>query len=283
MAARLDGKVAIVTGAGSRGGGWGNGRASAVLFARHGAQVLLVDRQLEGEGGAIETAALIAAEGGVAEAWASDVTRTADVEGMVAHAAARFGRIDILLNNVGGSSGTGLLALSEQEWDDCFALNVKSVFLTSRAVVPLMRRQGGGAIVNVSSIAGLRATKTSSHPYSASKAALNMLTRTIALEFAAEGIRCNAVVPGMIDTPHVHHAVTAHGLSAAQADAFIEARHRVSPTGQQGSAWDIAHAALFLASAESAYVNGTEIVVDGGLTALMPMPAMREPAADPKP
>jgi NAD(P)-dependent dehydrogenase (short-subunit alcohol dehydrogenase family) len=273
---RLQQRVAIVTGAGCR-DGWGNGKAASVLFAREGARLLLVDRDDEALDSTHEAILRDRAERGLpageAERWLCDVSDRVQIDAMIARCIERYGRIDVLLNNVGISSGAGLLASSEDDWDRCFAVNVKSVFLAARAAIPQMRLQRGGRIINVSSIASVRTTLPPPHAYAASKAALNMLTRTLAAEFAADGIRCNAILPGMIDTPMVRNSVLAAGASADQALAYDAARHRLSPTGCQGSPWDIAHAALFLASDESAYVNGAELVVDGGLTQLMPMPA----------
>lgn len=266
MPGRLEDQAVIITGAGCR-DGWGNGKAAALLFAREGARLLLVDRDHEALSA---TTAALAAEGLHAETCVADVSDTAAVSRMAAACIEHYGRIDVLLNNVGISSRGGLLELDETEWDRCFAVNVKSVFISARAVIPQMRVQGGGRIVTVSSIASLRTTLPPPHAYAASKAALNMLSKTLAAEFAQDGIRCNCVVPGMIDTPMVRTSVLAAGLSPAEADAYDAERHRRSPTGRQGSPWDIAHAALFLASEESAYVNGSELVVDGGYSNLLP-------------
>ncbi|WP_411887035.1 SDR family NAD(P)-dependent oxidoreductase [Hydrocarboniphaga effusa] len=262
---RLESRVAIVSGAGCRGEGLGNGQAIALLLAREGAQLLLVDRDAQALDNSL---AKLRNEGLRAEGFVADVADGDDVRRVTRLAETRFGRIDILVNNVGISSRGGLFESDEAEWDRCFSVNVRSVFVAARAVVPIMRRQAHGRIVNVSSIAALRTTTAPPHAYAASKAALGMLTKTLAAEFAADGIRCNSVVPGMIDTPMVRDSLLASGLDEAQVRRYTEARHRLSPTGRQGTAWDIANAALFLASEAADYVNGHELVVDGGFTNL---------------
>lgn len=266
MSDRLRHAVAIVGGAGCR-AGLGNGMASALRLAREGARLLLLDR----DAAALRaTCDAVAAEGGEFDALECDVSEAGAAEAMAARCLDRYGRIDVLVNNVGISPPGGLLSLSLSNWERTFAVNVRSVLVCSRAVVPAMRRQGRGSIVNVSSIAGRRVSLPPPHAYAASKAAVDMLTRTIAAEFAAEGIRCNSVVPGLIDTPMVGHSLQAAGLTEAEVRAYGEARHRLSPTGRQGSPWDVAAAVLYLASEDSAYVNGTELVVDGGLGNLQP-------------
>lgn len=263
MAGRLAGKVAIVTGAGSSGPGWGNGKATAVLFAREGATVFAVDIN---EAAAAETAAIITGEGGTAVAHRTDVASHAEVRAMVAACVERFGRIDVLHNNVGIAVVGGAVDLSEEDWDRVERVNQKSVFLVCKHVLPLMERQGTGSIINTASIAGIRWTGIDYISYYATKGAVGMMTKGIALAYAAKGIRCNSILPGLMDTPMIRH-----GLPAAYADgdieAMIEKRHRQCPTGRMGDAWDVAHAALFLASDESRYVTAHELVVDGGLTA----------------
>ena len=267
MTGSLAGRVAIVSGAGCRSEGLGNGQAIALLFAREAAQLLLVDRDTR----ALDnTLARLRDEGLRAESFVADVSNGDDLRQMAQLAETRFGRIDILVNNVGISSRGGLFESDEAEWDRCFSVNVRSVFMAARAVVPIMRRQAYGRIVNVSSIAALRTTLPPPHAYAASKAALGMLTKTLAAEFAADGIRCNSIVPGMIDTPMVRDSLLAAGLDEARVQQYVQARHRLSPTGRQGSAWDIAQAALYLASGAADYVNGHELVVDGGFTNLTP-------------
>jgi NAD(P)-dependent dehydrogenase (short-subunit alcohol dehydrogenase family) len=264
MVGRLDQRVALVIGGGAAGPGWGNGKAAAVLMAREGARVAVADRDLAA---AEETCRLIAEEGGEAIAVACDAGRAEDLAQAVKSCADSFGQLDILLNNVGISGGgSGLFAHDEAVWDQVFAVNVRSIFTAARHAVPLMVERGYGRIVNVSSTAGLRVMGGAiSHAYGASKAAVIQLTRTLALEFADRGVRCNCVVPGMIDTPHASGALR-RVYGDDKAEQVISRRHAVSPTGAQGTPWDIAHAVLYLASPEAAYVNGASLVVDGGLT-----------------
>jgi len=259
---RLDGKVALITGAGSIGPGWGNGKATAVLFAREGASVFAVDRNVAA---AAETCALIEAEGGRATAHAADVSVAAEVEGMVAACLAAYGRIDILHNNVGIAVVGGAVDLSEEDWDRVERVNQRSVFLACKHVLPVMERQGGGAIVNTSSIAAIRWTGIDYISYYATKGAVSMMTKATALAYAAKGIRCNAILPGLMDTPMIRHGLP-DAYAGGDVDKMVETRHRQCPMGRMGDAWDVANAALFLASDESRYVTGHELVVDGGLT-----------------
>lgn len=263
MTRRLAGKIAIVTGAGSAGPGWGNGKATAVLFAREGAAVLAVDVRLEA---ARETQAIIEAEGGRCIAHSADVSKAADVEGIAARCVTEFGRVDVLHNNVGIVVTGGPVELSEADWDRTAAVNVKSLFLMCKHVLPLMEVQGGGAIVNVSSVGGIRWTGIPYVAYASSKAAVLQFTQSVALQYARRRIRCNAVVPGLIDTPLVR-ASLAKIYGDADIDAIKRRRDEQAPMGHMGDAWDVAHAALFLASDEAKYITGTSIVVDGGLSA----------------
>ncbi|MHB2167949.1 SDR family NAD(P)-dependent oxidoreductase [Alsobacter sp. R-9] len=267
MAGRLAGKTALVLGAGSSGPGWGNGKATAVTFAREGARVACADIN---PAAAEETAALIRAEGGEAVALAVDVAREADVQASVAATLAAYGRIDVLDNNVGIAVTGGVVELDEAEWDRVFAINLKSCFLAMKHVIPVMERQGGGSIINISSIASIRYTGVPYATYYATKAAMNHLTRTTAVQYAARRIRVNAVLPGLMKTPMVERSA---GLAAVYADGDVEAMWRARdaqvPMGHMGDAWDVANAALFLASDESRYVTGIELVVDGGITLKM--------------
>jgi NAD(P)-dependent dehydrogenase (short-subunit alcohol dehydrogenase family) len=250
---RLAGKVAIVTGAGSRGEGIGNGRAAAVLFAREGAKVLLVD---QGRAAADETLRMIRDEGGEAAVFTADVTRGEECRAMVEEAVRRWGRLDILDNNVGIGGRATVVDVDEKDWDHLMRVNVTSMMLTSKHAVPAMAQGGGGAIVNISSISALRPRGLT--PYSVSKGAVIALTRAMAIDHAPEGIRVNCIAPGPVYTPMVYAA----GMSAE----LRERRRLASPLGIEGSGWDIGAAALFLASDEARYITGVVLPVDGGVT-----------------
>lgn len=260
---RLAGKIALVSGAGtlkksfSAADQIGNGAACALRFAREGALVVCTDRVLEA---AQETADLICAEGGRAAALVLDVTDTPRIEEVVAEVARSHGGIDILHNNVGIEIQGDLLQVKDDEWDQVMAVNVRGSMAMSRAVLPHMRARGGGAIINVSSTASLKWSPMQFLSYSTAKAGLNHMTRVIARQYAAEQIRCNCIVPGMIRTPHAD-ALYSSQDEAARGHEFRDSR---CPMGRQGSPWDIANAALFLASDEAAYVTGAMLVVDGG-------------------
>ena len=262
MGERLKDKVAIVTGAGSIGPGWGNGKATAVLFAREGAKVFAVDIN---PAAAEETKAIINAEGGRCTISATDVSKASDVKAMVEICLETYGRIDILHNNVGIVEVGGCVEASEESWNHVNDVNLKSVFLTCKFVLPHMETQGGGTIVNISSIASIRWLGVPYVSYSATKGGINQITKSIAIQYAKKNIRANAILPGFMNTPMV-----AEGLADAYADGdvekMIEIRDNLCPTGKMGDAWDVAYAALFLASDESKYITGTELVVDGGLT-----------------
>jgi NAD(P)-dependent dehydrogenase (short-subunit alcohol dehydrogenase family) len=268
MAGRLQDRVAIVVGAGSSGPGWGNGKCTAVTFAREGAKVMCVDLK---RAAAEETVGLIQKDGGEAMAFEADSSKNASVKAMVDACVAKWGRIDVLDNNVGIGSTGGPVELGEDEWDRVFDVNVKSFFLTAKHVLPVMEKQGGGAIVNVSSIASIRSPKGVSYiAYNASKGAVNALTMAIASQYAEKGIRCNAILPGLMHTPMIDFLAEQYAKGEKdhnQAyDKMIAIRHRASPTGKMGTGWDTANAALFLASDDAAYVNGHLLVVDGGIT-----------------
>ena len=253
MAGRLAGKTAIVTGAGSRAPGIGNGRAAAILFAREGADVLLVDRD---EGAALATRELIREDGHEAEVLAADVTSAEDCQAMAAAAVQRFGRLDVLHNNVGiGSRGT-VEQVSEEEWDEVMRVNVTSMMLAAKAAVPAMRDSGGGAIVNVSSIAALRPRGLTA--YSVSKGAVATLTQALAVDHGPDGIRANCIMPGPVYTPMVY--------AAGMSDELRERRRMASLLQVEGEPWDIAWAAVYLASDEAKYVTGVILPVDGGVT-----------------
>ena len=267
MAGRLEGKVAIVTGAGAIAAGWGNGKAAAVLFAREGAKVLALDSR---QAAAEETRDLIRAEGGACEIAACDVTKSDQVKSAVERACKAFGgRVDVLHNNVGVLAHGGPVELEEAEWDRLVAVNLKSMFLTCKHVLPVMEAQGAGAIVNVSSTAGIRWMGLPFVAYSTTKGGVLPFTRSIAVQYAPKGIRANAVLPGIIDTPMMAVSTgEAYSAKLGSSDPAELRRKREAqvPLGRLGEAWDIAQAALFLASDEAKYITGAELVVDGGLT-----------------
>lgn len=264
MMDRLRGKTALITGAGSIGPGWGNGKATSVLFAREGAKVFGVDLN---PAAAEETVGIIKSEGGTAIARQSDVTATDQVTATVEACEQAFGHIDILINNVGIARTGGIVSMSEADWDLVTTVNQKSIYLMCQAVVPIMERQGQGAIVNIASIAAHRWTGINYASYYATKGAVLSLTRAIALEFVAKGIRCNSVSPGLMNTPMVHHGLTGSYGEEGDVDNLVKQRDAQCPTGKMGTAWDTAHACLFLASDDAGYVNAHDLVVDGGLIA----------------
>jgi NAD(P)-dependent dehydrogenase (short-subunit alcohol dehydrogenase family) len=261
---RLKDRTAMVVGAGSIGPGWGNGKATAVTFARQGARVFCVDRSGKA---AQETVEIIASEGGHATAFTADASRAGDVEAMVATCLRTYGRIDVLDNNVGIAEMGSVVEVTEASWDHVFEVNLKSAFLSMKHVIPVMERQGGGSIINISSIASIRHLGISYVSYATSKAAMNQMTRTTAVQYAPKHIRVNAILPGLMKTPMVEHSA---GLAASYAAGDVEAMWRARdaqvPMGHMGDAWDVANAALFLASDESKYITGIELVVDGGVT-----------------
>jgi NAD(P)-dependent dehydrogenase (short-subunit alcohol dehydrogenase family) len=259
----LTGKVALVTGAGSVGPGWGNGKATAVLLARQGATIFGVDIRAEA---VEETRDIIAAEGGVCVTQQCNMTIASEVAAAVQACSARFGRIDILVNNVGGSAPGDPVTMSEEVWDAQVDHNLKTAFLGCKYVLPVMEQQGKGAIVNISSVAALRMSPTRVHvAYSATKAAIIALSKSVAMAYVKKGIRCNTVVPGLMHTPLVEHRL-AKTIAGGDVEALVAQRHAQAPMGHMGDAWDVAHAVLFLASDEAKYITAQEIVVDGGLT-----------------
>jgi len=262
MTKRLEDRVAIVNGGGSSGPGWGNGKCTALQFAREGAKVVVVDIN---RAAAEETAALIANEGGKALVVQADVTSESDMKDMVAKTLSEFGKLDILAQIVGISGRYSFFDDTEEDWDRVMAVNVKSVFLSARAAVKPMIEQNWGRIITVSSIASLRSLgKNVPMSYGVSKAAVAMLTKLMALEFADKGITCNCIAIGMIDSPMLR------AMLGDYADAVCAMRDKGSPTGKQGTGWDTAHLAAFLASQEANYVNGLEIPLDAGLTVRAP-------------
>ncbi|QEW19505.1 2-(R)-hydroxypropyl-CoM dehydrogenase [Marinibacterium anthonyi] len=266
MTGRLQDKVAIITGAGCVGPGWGNGRAACVRFAEEGAKIFAVDLKPETmEETLARTRDAIASTGGAVEPHLCDVTDRASVEAMVAACIDRFGKVDILVNNVGGSAKGGAVELSEEDWDRQMEFNLKSVYLTCRSVLPHMAGQGAGAIVNTSSTSGLRWTGAAQAAYASSKAAVIQFGKVTAVEYAARGVRVNTVVPGQLHTPMVE-ARLAGQRAGGDVDSLLAQRLKRIPMGWMGDGRDTANAALFLASDEARFVTGTEIVVDGGMS-----------------
>lgn len=266
MVNRLKDKCAIVFGAGSSGPGWGNGKAAAVLYAREGARVACIDIVAEA---AEETARIIASEGGTAIAFAADVTKSESVESVVSNVINAFGRIDVLHNNVGVTHMGGPTELSEEQFQLSIDLNLGSVYRTAKFVLPHMIAGGGGSIVNISSLAGIRWTGYPYFAYYATKAAVNQATMAIAMQYAKQKIRANCVLPGMIDTPLIYKQISSQYASAEE---MIAARNAAVPGGKMGDAWDVAHAALFLASDEAKFINGVCLPVDGGQSCAVPEP-----------
>lgn len=259
MTQTLQNKVALVFGAGSVGEGWGNGKASAVAYARAGAKVVAVDVNAEA---AAATRDIILGEGHEAIAIAADVTALADVARAVEEAVSAFGTVDILHNNVGITSQGGPVETSEEVWDRVMAVNVKSMFLTCKCVLPIMEEKRSGAVINISSLAGVRWTGYAYSAYYASKGAVNMFTKGLAAQYAAKGIRANCILPGLMDTPHIYEQISGFYRDREE---MVAARNKLSPTGRMGDGWDIANAAVFLASDQAKFINGVELLVDGGM------------------
>ena len=262
------GKVAIVTGGGAAGEGIGNGRAAALLLARAGARVLVVDRELAL---AARTAEMIADDGGTALAHAADVTESDACRSMVARALDAWGRVDCLDNNVGVDSQGSVVEEDVEDWQRVMKINVESMFLAAKHAIPAMRRSGGGAIVNVASIAALRPRGMTS--YSTSKGAVIALSRAMAVDHGPDGIRVNCVAPGPVYTPMVYGS----GMSAEGRDR----RRRASLLGIEGTGWDVGRAVRFLLSDEARYITGHTLVVDGGATAVSRARASDDQPADP--
>ncbi|MDA3921177.1 MAG: SDR family NAD(P)-dependent oxidoreductase [Salinisphaera sp.] len=262
----LEGKVVFITGFGSGGSeGWGNGQAIATLCARQGGQVFGLDRDREA---AERTVSLIQRESGISVAHVCDVTDNDEVAAAVFACQAHFGRIDVLINNVGRSERGGPAELSPDQWREQIATNLDSAYYCCHHVLPLMEQVGGGAVVNVSSVAGLRYIGKDQVGYAAAKAALMQMTQTSAVIYANRGIRMNCVVPGLMHTPLVQRL--ADKYADGDYEGFVAQRNAQVPMGYMGDAWDVAHAALFLVSDEARYVTGQSLVVDGGLTCRTP-------------
>jgi len=261
MSGRLEGKVAIIAGAGASGNVIGNGQATAILFAREGAQVLCADLFEERAQATVDT---ITREGGECFALRADVSKAADCQAMVRAAVERFGRLDILHNNVGVSVRADVLEVTEEQWDRVMAINVKSIVLAAKHAIPEMMKAGGGSIINVSSVAGLRANQST--PYSTSKAAIVGLTRSMAGDHGRQGIRVNCILPGLIYGP----------MTAPRMDDEIRRKRReAGALGTEGTGWDVAWAAVFLASDEARWITGVALPVDAGFLVMSPTTSVR--------
>jgi len=262
MTRRFKGKVALVTGAGCVGPGWGNGRAIAVRLAEEGAHVIAIDRDPARVAETIERAGDL---GVMMRVASCDVTDSRSIADVVEQTVAEFGRIDVLVNNVGGSSAGGPVEMAEEVFDAQVDFNLKSVFLMLKHVLPVMERHESGAIVNVASTSGLRWTGAAQVAYAATKAGVIQLSRVVAVQYAARGIRVNCVVPGQLHTPMVE-ARLAKQLAGGDVEALLRQRRARIPLGFMGDGRDTAAAVAYLASAEARFVTGAEIVVDGGMT-----------------
>jgi NAD(P)-dependent dehydrogenase (short-subunit alcohol dehydrogenase family) len=259
---RFESKVAIVTGAGCVGPGWGNGRAMAVRLAEEGARVLAVDRDPER---LAQTLDLAGDFRGSIETHLCDVTSASSIQSMVTACLDKFGTIDILINNVGGSAAGGPVEMTEEVWDSQIAFNLKSVFLTSKYVLPVMLEKKSGAIVNMASTSGIRWTGSAQIAYSAAKAGIIQMSKVMAVQYASSGIRVNTVVPGQLHTPMVEFRLAKQRVGG-DVDELLAQRIKRIPLGFMGDGRDSASAALFLASDEARFITGTEIIVDGGMS-----------------
>ncbi len=262
---RLNGKFAIVTGCGTIGDGWGNGKAAAAVLARQGASIYGCDLSIEA---AEQSAGVISDEGGKIHVQQCDVTDSRQVAALVKACMDTYGRIDILVNNVGRSEPGDPVTMSEETWNDQLQVNLTSSFLCCKHVIPLMQAAGGGSIINISSIAGLRYAGKPQVGYAAAKAALMQMTATTAVIYAKDGIRLNSVVPGLMFTPLVERLATKY--AGGDFEGFVAHRHNQVPTGKMGDSWDVANAVAFLASDESKYITGQQLIVDGGITMTTP-------------
>ncbi|EEU42935.1 uncharacterized protein NECHADRAFT_95362 [Fusarium vanettenii 77-13-4] len=259
----LAGKVAIVTGIGQIGTRelWGNGAATARLLCHNGVKVFGCDIDIDA---AAYTKTRIEAEGGTVEITQADVTSSVDVKRLVSECMAKFGRVDILVNNVGRSEPGGPAEMEENIWDAQAELNIKSVYLTCHEVLPIMEAQKTGAVVNVASIAGMRYIGKPQVAYSTFKAGVMQFTKATAVIYAAKGVRLNTVVPGLMNTPLMVYL--ANKYAGGDLEGFSGKRDKAVPMGKQGDSSDVANAIVFLASGSAKYITGQELVVDGGIT-----------------
>lgn len=262
MTGRLEGKVALISGAGACGPGWSNGRATATLFAREGAKIFAVNRSQESLD---ETKRIIENEGHDCTGHLCDVTDSAAVKEMVSACMETYGAIDVLFNNVGGAAAGGAMDMTEEVWDSQMNQNLKHVFLVTKEVLPHMVKQKRGSIINTATTSALTYAGSYQIAYCVSKAAVLRFTQAVAIEFAGRGVRCNTVIPGHMHTPSVEVRLAGQ-RTGGDVEALIASRNARIPMGQMGDAWDTANAALYFASDESKFVTGTDLLVDGAMT-----------------
>lgn len=262
MSRRLEGKIALVMGAGSVGPGWGNGRAISVRFAEEGASIFGIDRELDRM---TETVNRVNEAGGQMVTAVCDVTKSANIKTIVEQCLAQFGRIDILVNNVGGSAAGGPVEMTEEVFDSQINHNLKSVFLSCKHVLPVMEAQGAGSIINIASTSGTRWTGSAQVAYAATKAGVIQFSKVVAIQYAKQGIRVNTIIPGQLHTPMVEVRLAGQ-RTGGDVEALLAQRQARIPLPFMGDGRDTANAALYLASDESRFVTGTEIVVDGGMS-----------------
>ncbi len=260
---RLAGKVALITGAGSVGPGWGNGRASAIRFAEEGALVFATDIDQSRLDETLKLAGDLAPR---IKTGIVDILKSASIEQMVKDCIATYGKIDILMNNVGGSAKGGPVEMSEEVWDTQVDYNLKSVFLTCKYVLPHMVAANSGSIINMASTSGMRWTGAAQVAYAATKAGVIQLSKVVAVQYAKQNIRVNTIVPGQLHTPMVETRLAGQ-RSGGDVQALLAQRQSRIPLPFMGDGRDTANAAVFLASEESRFITGTEIVIDGGMSA----------------
>ena len=263
MSKRMENKVVLVSGAGSIGPGWGNGKACSVLYAREGAKVIACDINMEA---AVETTDIIKKEGGEAIALQCDVSKAESVSRLFREILKDYDRIDVLHSNVGIVEVGGPEEISVESWDKLIDTNVRSLFLLTKYCLPIMSKNGKGSIVAISSIAGERYLGYPSLSYSASKGAVNQVIQNIAVQYANKNIRANCVLPGLMDTPQIRYYVKSGYSASSNEKVMIKKRRSMCPSGEMGNAWDVAYASLFLASDEARYITGQKLVVDGGIS-----------------
>lgn len=265
MSARFENKIAVVTGAGSVGPGWGNGRSIAVGLVREGAHVVALDVNLQSMDETLASARTQASNGGMIESMVCDVTQSSSVQAVIESIVKTHGRIDVLVNNVGGSAKGGPVEMSEEVWDAQVDFNLKSIFLLCKHVLPVMERNGQGSIVNLSSTSGIRWTGAAQVAYAATKAGVIQLGRVVANQYAKKGIRVNTVVPGQLHTPMVETRLATQ-RTGGDVQVLLAQRQARIPLPFMGDGRDTANAVLFLASEEARFITGTELVVDGGMS-----------------